>query len=519
MSFIQRTSPFFKNAPPPVTFVTIGISDTGSGLDSLSLLNLVNLAELGLGWDAIAPLLLLEQFESISGWDQDQGTWQITNNELDPVSQNAPNWGGMVITKNVSYKDFDAYMRIKTPTDNKGVQFLFRTGSTEGSGYGLQLRVNDGNFRIENWGVANLSNVSFSYTNDTYYRVRVRVRGSNIKAKIWLDGSSEPTSWNIDFNDTTFPNAGKVGFSSENGLSWSVDWLIIESYDVNILGLIPVTDTGSGVDVIAILSQIALSDTSLGTDAVSTLAQIAISDSGSATEALSALITIALSDTGIGTEALSIVASLLLSDSGIGSETLSAVISFLISDSGSHSDVVNILAMVAVSDSAIANDTVTALVSLAISDSGSHSDVISILASIGISDSGIGDEILSILAQVNLSDNAQGIEVLQILNSFILSDSGLGIESLNILAQVAISDNGSISSEAISIIAGVAVSDSASATDALFTLTIVALSDSGIAQEAVTAGLASGLFARGSSLYDLKAKLYNKTSTGLYNKK
>src|SRR5581483_5608632 len=200
MSFLQFRSPFFKNAAPPATFITVDLSDTGSGLDAVSIQSIIALSESGLGWDAIAPLLILEQFNSISGWDQDQGTWQVANGELDPVTQGAPNWGGMVLTKNVSYKDFDASMRIKVPTTNKGIQFIFRTGSTDGSGYGVQLRLNDGNFRVENWGVANLSNVSFSYTNGVYYRVRVRVRNSNIKAKIWLDGTNEPTSWNIDFN-------------------------------------------------------------------------------------------------------------------------------------------------------------------------------------------------------------------------------------------------------------------------------------------------------------------------------
>lgn len=74
---------------------------------------------------------MLEQFGSISVWHQDQGTWQVTNNELDPVTHNGPNWVSMVITKNVSYKDFDAYMRLKTPTNKRHSVYL-RTGSTEG---------------------------------------------------------------------------------------------------------------------------------------------------------------------------------------------------------------------------------------------------------------------------------------------------------------------------------------------------------------------------------------------------
>jgi hypothetical protein len=467
----------------PITITPISVSDSGSGSEALSLLNLISLADSGLGWDALAPLLLFEQFNSVSGWDQDQGTWQATNSELDPVSQNANNWGGMVITKNVSYKDFDAYMRIKTPTDNKGIQFIFRTGSTEGSGYGLQLRLNDGNFRIENWGVANLNNVSYSYTNGVYYRVRVRVRDSNIKAKIWLDGSSEPSTWNIDFNDTTFPNAGKIGFSSEDSIAWFVDWLIIESYDVSILASVPVSDIGSGSDVISVLAQIALSDSGSATHAISVLASIVITDLGSmSSEAISALIQIALSDTGASSEAVSILASLAIQDSAVGSEIISIVSSFLLADSSTGIDTIS-----------IAN-------SLTITDSGSGSELLSILAQIVLSDSGSSSEALSILAQVAVTDSALGSEALQILANFIVSDSGTSSEALNILVNIAIPD-------------------SAIGNEALTLLINIALSETAIANETILLLIISGLFTRGGQLSNTRTNLYNRLTNGLYNKR
>lgn len=521
----------------PVTITPISVSDSGSGSEAVSLLSLINLIESGLGWDAIAPLLLLEQFESISGWDQDQGTWQVTNNELDPVSQNAPNWGGMVITKNVSYKDFDAYMRIKTPTDNKGVQFLFRTGSTEGSGYGLQLRLNDGNFRIENWGVANLNNVSFSYTNSVYYRVRVRVRGSNIKAKIWLDGSTEPTSWNIDFDDTTFPNAGKIGFSSEDSIAWYVDWLIIESYDVNILATIPVsdagsgtdnfsllallgiTDNGAGLDATIILNLISLADTATATDIISILAIIAIPESGASGEAISILAQIAITDSAAATEAISVIVNIIISDSGsLVSEAISALIVIAVSDTASSSEALSLLVSLAVQDSAVGSEIITIISSFLLDDSLIGIDTISIANNFTIADSGSSSELLSILSQIVLSDIGNSSEALSILAQVAVIDSANGVEALQILSNVSISDSG-LASEALSILVDIAIPDTVVGNEALTLLINIALSETGISSEVINTLLISGLFTRDGQLSDKRTNLYNRLDTGLYNKK
>lgn len=520
----------------PVTITPISVSDSGSGTDAFSILNQIVLAESGLGWDAIAPLLLLEQFESISGWDQDQGTWQVTNSELDPVSQNAPNWGGMVITKNVSYKDFDAYMRIKTPTDNKGVQFIFRTGSTEGSGYGLQLRLNDGNFRIENWGVANLNNISFSYTNGVFYRVRVRVRDSNIKAKIWLDGNTEPTTWNIDFNDTTFQNAGKVGFSSEDSISWFVDWLIIESYDVNILGMIPVSDIGSGTDNLSLLILLGILDTGTGLDTatilniinvadtataieiISLLAMVAVSDSGESTDVISILAQIAVSDSAVATEAISFLADIIVQDSGNSSEAISALILIAVSDTVSSTETLSLLATLAIQDSAIGTDIINIISSFLLQDNSSGTDTINITNNFTIADSGNSSELLSVLAQIVLSDSGSSSDALSILAQVAVTDSAVGSEALQILSNITVSDSG-VSSEALDILVNVAITDSVVGNEALTLLINIALSESGIASETILVLLISGLFTRGGQLSDTRTNLYNRLTTGLYNKR
>lgn len=521
----------------PITITPISVSDSSSSSETLSVLSLITLADSGLGWDGIAPLLLLEQFESISGWDQDQGTWQSANNQLDPVSQNAPNWGGMVFTKNVSYQDFDAYMRLKTPTDNKGIQFIFRTGSTEGSGYGLQLRLNDGNFRIENWGVANLHNVSYSYTNGVYYRVRVRVRGSNIKAKIWLDGNTEPTTWDIDYNDTTFPNAGKVGFSSEDSTSWLVDWLIIESYDVNILGTVPVSDTGSGTDDLSllallgitdngsgldaqtVLNLIDIADSALATDIISILAIIALSESGSVLETISILAQIAISDSIVATEAVMVLADVVIQDSGsLGSEAINALIIIVVSDTASSSEALSLLVSLAIQDSVVGSEVITIVSSFLLGDSVTGIDTISTANSFTITDSASSSELLSILSQIVLSDSASSNEALSILAQVAISESAIGSEVLQILSNITISDSG-LSNETLDILVNIAIPDSALGNDALTLLVNIALSESGISSEVINVLIVSGLFTRGGQLSDRRSNLYNRLDTGLYNKK
>ena len=53
---------------------------------------------------------------------------------------------------------------------------------------------------------------------ETWYRVKIRVVGNNIKARLWPDGGTEPSTWNIDYTDTDNPlTSGRVAVST---MSW-----------------------------------------------------------------------------------------------------------------------------------------------------------------------------------------------------------------------------------------------------------------------------------------------------------
>lgn len=52
---------------------------------------------------------------------------------------------------------------------------------------------------------------SFSWSLDTNYWMRFRVRGSTLKARIWADGSTEPSTWLLDTADGDITDAGRSG--------------------------------------------------------------------------------------------------------------------------------------------------------------------------------------------------------------------------------------------------------------------------------------------------------------------
>lgn len=56
---------------------------------------------------------------------------------------------------------------------------------------------------------------SFSWSADTWYWLRFRLIGTSLKAKAWVYGASEPSSWIADATDASLAS-GKIGFSTYN---------------------------------------------------------------------------------------------------------------------------------------------------------------------------------------------------------------------------------------------------------------------------------------------------------------
>lgn len=135
--------------------------------------------------------------------------WTVSNGEL--IGPGGDGWKRSILTV-AQFGDCVATAKVK----KVGHQQIIVRATTDSNfpGYGLQMR--DTTLRIERPGLANIGEVAFSWVEGSYYWLKLEASGSTIRGKAWLDGTSEPISWNISVTDTTYPNPGGVGFSGES---------------------------------------------------------------------------------------------------------------------------------------------------------------------------------------------------------------------------------------------------------------------------------------------------------------
>ena len=70
-----------------------------------------------------------------------------------------------------------------------------------------------------------LGSGSQSESRDTWYNLRFRVNGNELKTRFWEDGNTEPSTWDVEITDSTY-SSGKVGLGtwSYSGREMQVDW-------------------------------------------------------------------------------------------------------------------------------------------------------------------------------------------------------------------------------------------------------------------------------------------------------
>lgn len=176
--------------------------------------------ESGGSWAALTAsalnTLLSNDFSSnIDDFTSVQGTWAISGGVLqNTASGSGGAWQDRVFLTDVTtYDDFTILAKVKKPSFN--TQVVFRSGSSPNSGYGIQLRDTDV-FRLENWGISNLQQATpITWSTGTWYWVKILTSGTNIKARVWADGGSEPSTWDIDYTGSEF-SSGAIGFSGES---------------------------------------------------------------------------------------------------------------------------------------------------------------------------------------------------------------------------------------------------------------------------------------------------------------
>ena len=55
---------------------------------------------------------------------------------------------------------------------------------------------------------------SFTHTANTWYRIRTQSQGATIRGRIWQDGTSEPSTWNINYTDPSPLGSGIAALSA-----------------------------------------------------------------------------------------------------------------------------------------------------------------------------------------------------------------------------------------------------------------------------------------------------------------
>lgn len=70
-----------------------------------------------------------------------------------------------------------------------------------------------------------LASTSYSASANTFYWVRIRRNGSDLKGKIWQDGNSEPASWTLSTTDTSISSGDAVfnGVTASSSAETDID--------------------------------------------------------------------------------------------------------------------------------------------------------------------------------------------------------------------------------------------------------------------------------------------------------
>ena len=128
--------------------------------------------------------------------------------------------------------DVEIYTIVRADSRNQGFHLARLRGSgTEGSetAYTAALSSSDPNatiFWYEDGDAGLIEGTDFSWEGGTFYEVRFRATGNELKVRIWEKGSSEPTDWLVETTDERLTN-GKVGVGPFNNNPQPLDYEVV----------------------------------------------------------------------------------------------------------------------------------------------------------------------------------------------------------------------------------------------------------------------------------------------------
>jgi hypothetical protein len=154
-----------------------------------------------------------------------------------------------------SVSNVDMRFSVKFDATESYPRVYVRSSNSVDTGTGYNIVINKGTWGVSRSVSYSTTDISpaipYTYTQDTFYRVRFYVVGSTIKAKLWLASSSEPLAWSWEGTDSTITAAGAVGFTTNSGAAASsglsyFDDIVISDGVVNSA---PTVDVGADTSI------------------------------------------------------------------------------------------------------------------------------------------------------------------------------------------------------------------------------------------------------------------------------
>jgi hypothetical protein len=157
--------------------------------------------------------------DGIADWTADRwqtaATWSVSGDELSESgnTQEGISWDD--IDADADRDDFEIYSEISQSAwlSSTGHRQYFGRAVDGPTAYVCRMR-NNGLQIGKVVGGTNTTigtGTAFTPVADTWYAVRMRVVGTSIKARQWLAGDTEPSTWEIDTTDSEVTAAGWVG--------------------------------------------------------------------------------------------------------------------------------------------------------------------------------------------------------------------------------------------------------------------------------------------------------------------
>jgi len=153
-----------------------------------------------------------------AGWNGADGTWSVVNdggNYIYRYTTGGANWAiSYVALPSLSNLDYVAKIRATSGTNfTRWIGLAFRIQNQTNFLTFYQSRdVNQFKFaRVVNDVHTVVLSPAYTMGADTWYRLRLQAIGNQVRARIWQDGTTEPTAWNIQTTDTTFQSSTNIG--------------------------------------------------------------------------------------------------------------------------------------------------------------------------------------------------------------------------------------------------------------------------------------------------------------------